>query len=236
MIIMIPCAAWSDSGVSRGERERQGSLRDMRTKSFAPAPPQKIRAISPLKLPSLNTDLYWLPTDRGDAIFSPMRCATLRYVCMSVRLHLRVSVRFCMRVCLCVFVCMCVCVYLRVRACVSIWSRKFQTAACQRRPTQRARWSSRCWSGVRRAGDAESPLTPCGFPTKQAYAQSAQYETPRYGFAAVVPYHITSNRNVLCCITDVLLYNVIIHNVLQFRTRAKGVFRNIIICFLIICI
>ena len=28
-------------------------------------PPQKVRAISALKLPSLNTDLYWLPTGAG---------------------------------------------------------------------------------------------------------------------------------------------------------------------------
>ena len=46
------------SGVNRGQREHKDSFRDIRKKSFAPAPPQQIRAIYPLKLPSLNTDLY----------------------------------------------------------------------------------------------------------------------------------------------------------------------------------
>ena len=35
-----------------GQREHKGSLRDIRKKSFAPALPQKIWAISSLKLPS----------------------------------------------------------------------------------------------------------------------------------------------------------------------------------------
>ena len=48
-------------GVNRGQREQKGVLRDIPKKGWCGVLLTLVRAISPLKLPSLNTDLYRLP-------------------------------------------------------------------------------------------------------------------------------------------------------------------------------